>query len=223
MYATMAVWETDPALAAESELRADFAHVWQAADKIVYSTTLDAASTAKSRLERRFDPDSIRRMKEAASRDLTVAGPNLAAHAFRARLIDECHLFIDPVVVGRGKPSLPQRPARHARVARRAPVRQRRCVRPPSHPDLSTHTRATRPPRVVLPADEHDRWRGLGCRHGPEPVERAGRESRPPPAVRRETERRQCGFGVRVGREAFIDDGGGRPRSVAPSLTRATP
>lgn len=107
MYETMAVWETDPAFAAQSELMADFAHVWQAADKIVYSTTLDAVSTAKSRIERRFDPDSIRRMKAAASRDLTVSGPNLAAHAFRAGLVEECHLFICPVVVGRGKPSLP--------------------------------------------------------------------------------------------------------------------
>jgi dihydrofolate reductase len=107
LYETMAVWETDPAFAAQSELMADFAHVWQAADKIVYSTTLDTVSTAKSRLERRFDPDSVRRMKADASRDLTVGGPNLAAHAFRAGLVDECHLFIYPVVVGRGKPSLP--------------------------------------------------------------------------------------------------------------------
>ena len=107
MYETMAVWETDPAVAAVSELRADFARVWQAADKIVYSTTLDAVSTAKSRLERSFDPASIRRMKDAASRDLTITGPNLAAHAFRAGLIDESHLFICPVVLGRGKPSLP--------------------------------------------------------------------------------------------------------------------
>ncbi len=85
---------------------ADFAHVWQAADKIVYSTTLDAVSTAKSRLERRFDPEFIRGMKAGASRDLMVGGSNLAAHAFRAGLVDECHLFIYPVVVGRGKPSL---------------------------------------------------------------------------------------------------------------------
>ena len=107
LYETMAVWETDPALAAQSDLMADFAHLWQAADKIVYSTTLNAVSTTKSRLERRFDPDSIRRMKADASRDLTAGGPNLAAHAFRAGLVDECHLFIYPVVVGRGKPSLP--------------------------------------------------------------------------------------------------------------------
>ena len=72
--------------------------------------TLDAVSTAKSRLERHFDPDSIRRMKAASSRDLMVGGANLAAHAFRARLVDECHLFVCPVIVGRGKPSLPSEP-----------------------------------------------------------------------------------------------------------------
>jgi dihydrofolate reductase len=107
IYETMAVWETDPTLASHSELRADFADVWQAAEKIVYSTTLAAVSTAKSRLERHFDPDTVRRMKDAATRDLTIAGAHLAAHAFSARLIDECHLFISPVIVGRGKPSLP--------------------------------------------------------------------------------------------------------------------
>jgi dihydrofolate reductase len=107
LYETMAVWETDPALASQSELMADFAHVWQTADKIVYSTTLDAVSTTKSRLERRFDPDSVRRMKATASRDLTVGGANLAAQAFRAKLVEECHLFICPIIIGRGKPSLP--------------------------------------------------------------------------------------------------------------------
>jgi dihydrofolate reductase len=107
LYEAMAVWETDPTLAAQSDLRADFAQVWQAGDKVVYSTTLDAVSTAKSRLERRFDPDSVREMKNAASRDLTVGGANLAAQAFRDGLVDECHLFISPVIIGRGKPSLP--------------------------------------------------------------------------------------------------------------------
>jgi len=107
LYESMAVWETDPALAAQSELMADFAHLWQAADKIVYSTTLDAVSTGKSRLERNFDPDSVRTMKLAADHDLMVGGANLAAQAFGAGLVDECHLFIGPAVVGRGKPSLP--------------------------------------------------------------------------------------------------------------------
>ena len=107
LYETMAVWETEPALAAQSELRADFAHVWQGADKIVYSATLDAVSTAKTRLEPRFDPNVIREMKGTASRDLMVGGANFAAHAFNAGLIEECHLFIGPAIVGRGKPSLP--------------------------------------------------------------------------------------------------------------------
>jgi dihydrofolate reductase len=107
LYATMAVWETDPALAAQSELMADFANVWQAADKVVYSTTLDAVSTAKTRLERTFDPASVRDMKASATSDLAVGGAHLAAHAFKAGLVDECHLLIRPVLVGRGKPALP--------------------------------------------------------------------------------------------------------------------
>ena len=103
----MAVWETDPVLGAQSELMADFANVWQAADKVVYSTTLDAVSTAKTRLERNFDPAAVRDMKAAATSDLTVGGPHLAAHAFKAGLVDECHLFIHPVLVGGRNPALP--------------------------------------------------------------------------------------------------------------------
>ena len=107
MYDTMAVWETDSTLAAQSELMADFANVWQAASKVVYSTTLDAVSTAKTRIERTFDPASVRDLKASATSDLTVGGPHLAAHAFEAGLVDECHLFIRPIVVGGGKPALP--------------------------------------------------------------------------------------------------------------------
>jgi dihydrofolate reductase len=107
LYDTMAVWETDPALAAQSELMADFANVWQAADKVLYSTTLDAVSTAKTRLERNFDPAAVRAMKASATGDLTVGGAHLAAHALEAGLVDECHLFIRPVLVGGGKPALP--------------------------------------------------------------------------------------------------------------------
>jgi dihydrofolate reductase len=107
LYDLMAVWETDPALAAQSDLRADFANVWQAADKVVYSTTLDAVSTAKTRLEHDFDPDSVREMKASVTRDLTVGGAHLAAQAFKAGLVDECHLFIHPVLLGGGKPALP--------------------------------------------------------------------------------------------------------------------
>jgi dihydrofolate reductase len=86
----------------------DFARVWQAADKIVYSTTLAAPSTARTRIERAFDPDAVRRLKASATSDITVGGPDLATHAFRAGLVDECHVFVVPVVVGGGTPSLPR-------------------------------------------------------------------------------------------------------------------
>jgi dihydrofolate reductase len=107
LYDMMAVWETDPALAAQSELRADFANVWQAANKVVYSTTLDAVSTARTRLEHTFDPASVHDMKVSATSDLTVGGALLAAHALKAGLVDECHLFIRPILLGGGKPALP--------------------------------------------------------------------------------------------------------------------
>jgi dihydrofolate reductase len=107
MYETMAAWETDATLAARSEHMRDFAQIWQAAEKVVYSRTLDTASTSKTRIERDFDPESVRRMKAAADTDLSVGGPELAGHAFRAGLVDECHLFLAPVIVGGGKPSLP--------------------------------------------------------------------------------------------------------------------
>lgn len=103
LYETMAVWETDPTLAAQSELMANFANVWQAADKIVYSRALPEVSTAHTRLERQFDPDSVRAMKTSAANDLTVGGSTLAAHAFDAGLVDECHFLIHPVLIGRGK------------------------------------------------------------------------------------------------------------------------
>jgi dihydrofolate reductase len=106
MYDTMAPWETDPALAAQSELTAEFAKVWQAADKVVYSRTLNAVSSAKTRIEHNFDPASVREMKTSATRDLTVGGAHLAMHALNAGLVDECHLFIRPVLVGGGKPAL---------------------------------------------------------------------------------------------------------------------
>jgi dihydrofolate reductase len=105
LYETMAVWETEPALAAQSALMADFAHLWQAADKIVYSTTLDGVSTANTRVERHFDPDSVRAMKASAAGDLTVGGATFAAAAFAAGVVDEVQLFVYPLLVGQGKPA----------------------------------------------------------------------------------------------------------------------
>jgi len=105
LYETMAQWELDPMLAAQSQLGADFAHVWKGADKIVYSTTLDAVVTDNSLLERSFDPESVRELKASAASDMTVGGSILAAHAFNAGLIDECQLFVYPLLVGEGKPA----------------------------------------------------------------------------------------------------------------------
>jgi dihydrofolate reductase len=108
MYEMMAVWETDTELAADSPITSDFAAIWQAGDKIVYSRTLQAASTRKTRLERDFDPEVIRQLKETVEQDILIGGPELAAHAFRAGLVDECHLFLTPIIVGGGKPALPE-------------------------------------------------------------------------------------------------------------------
>jgi dihydrofolate reductase len=107
MYETMAAWETDADLAAQSGHIADFARIWQAADKIVFSRTLATASTLKTRIERDFDPETIRRMKASAEGDIAVGGAELAARAFKANLVDECQLFLAPVVTGGGKRSLP--------------------------------------------------------------------------------------------------------------------
>jgi dihydrofolate reductase len=107
LYETMAVWETNSALASQSKLTDDFAAVWQAASKIVYSRTLAAVSTAKTQLERHFDPTVVRQLKTSASSDITIGGANLAAQALTAGLIDELQLFVWPMTVGRGKPALP--------------------------------------------------------------------------------------------------------------------
>lgn len=108
MYETMMVWETDPNLAAASPFNRDFAEIWQAADKIVYSRTLKAVSTRKTQLERNFNPEDIRQLKETVKQDILIGGTELAAHAFRSGLIDECHLFLVPIIVGGGKPALPE-------------------------------------------------------------------------------------------------------------------
>lgn len=109
MYEMMMAWETDPNLAAApSPIVRDFAVTWQAAEKIVYSRTLEKVSTRKTRLERVFDPEAVRQMKAAASQDMLIGGPGLAAHAFRARLVDECQLYLVPTIVGGGKPGLPR-------------------------------------------------------------------------------------------------------------------
>jgi dihydrofolate reductase len=107
MYDTMAVWETMGVDADEPPVMHDFAALWRDAEKIVYSTTLTTAATAKTRIEHVFDPEAILRMKAVAERDIGVGGPALAAHAIAAGLVDEIHLMVVPIVVGGGKASLP--------------------------------------------------------------------------------------------------------------------
>ena len=109
MYDTLAVWETMPTGGDQSPIMGDFAGIWRAADKVVYSRTLDTVTTARTRIERDFDPEAVRRLKASADADLTVGGPGLAANAFRAGLVDECQLFLSPIVVGGGTPSLPDK------------------------------------------------------------------------------------------------------------------
>jgi dihydrofolate reductase len=107
MYEVMAPWETAHTLTDQPPSIRDYAEIWQAADKIVYSRTLETVSTARTRIERAFDPEAVRRMKAGAGRDISVGGPHLAAQAIKARLVDESHLFLLPIVVGGGTPSLP--------------------------------------------------------------------------------------------------------------------
>ncbi len=107
MYEVMVSWETLPTTADQSPVERDFAELWQAADKIVYSTTLESVSSARTRIERAFDPEVVRQWKATAVRDITVSGPDLAAQAIKAGLVDECHLFFTPIVVGGGKQALP--------------------------------------------------------------------------------------------------------------------
>src|SRR5215211_2006703 len=106
MYETMVYWETAHTVA-DLPVEQDFAQIWRAADKIVYSKTLRAVSTARTQMERDFDPEAVRQMKVSAGQDMDVGGPELAAQAFKAGLVDELHLFVTPIMVGGGKRSLP--------------------------------------------------------------------------------------------------------------------
>ena len=107
MYETMVAWETMPTDDDQPPVSRDYAQIWRAADKIVYSRTLPALSSARTRLERDFDVDAVRQLKASADNDISVGGPGLAAAAIAAGLVDELHLFLTPVVVGGGTAALP--------------------------------------------------------------------------------------------------------------------
>jgi dihydrofolate reductase len=108
MYEVLVPWETMDTTGQPSVM-ADFAAQWRETDKVVYSRTLDDVSSARTRLERDFDPETVRRMAASAERDLSVGGPDLAASAFAAGLVDEYHLFLNPVIVGGGTRALPDK------------------------------------------------------------------------------------------------------------------
>ncbi|SDN46681.1 Dihydrofolate reductase [Fictibacillus solisalsi] len=112
MYESMVYWETanikmNPSSGDQLEVMRNFAQIWRAAEKIVYSRTLQSVSSARTRIEREFDPDAIRRLKESSGADITIGGPELAGQAMSAGLIDECHLLLNPIVLGGGKRALP--------------------------------------------------------------------------------------------------------------------
>jgi dihydrofolate reductase len=107
MYETMMYWETADTSGDQSAVARDWAEIWRAAEKIVYSRTLRTPSSARTRIERDFDPAAIRQLKESSVRDLTIGGPELAGQAIAAGLVDEFHLLLGPIVVGGGKRALP--------------------------------------------------------------------------------------------------------------------
>lgn len=113
LYESMVYWETasagsdQPEPMHKPEAMREFSQIWRAAEKIVYSRTLEAVSSARTRIEREFDPDAIRRLKESSGADITIGGPEIAGQAMSAGLIDECHLLLNPIVLGGGKQALP--------------------------------------------------------------------------------------------------------------------
>lgn len=107
MYETMVFWETGGTGRGQPAVTRDFAEIWRAAEKIVYSRTLQAASSARTRIERDLDTDAIHRLKETSGSDITIGGAELAGQAIAAGLVDELHLFLVPIIVGGGKPALP--------------------------------------------------------------------------------------------------------------------
>lgn len=108
MYETMKVWEADDWLEGEPAVVREYAQIWRAGEKVAYSTSLTQVSTAKTRIERQFDPEAVRQLKESSVADLSIGGAAIAEEAFRHGLVDECVLLLCPVLVGGGKPALPR-------------------------------------------------------------------------------------------------------------------
>jgi dihydrofolate reductase len=125
MYETMVFWEGVSTDADQPAVMRDFAELWRAAEKVVYSRTLQTVSSARTRIERDLAPDALRRLKETSKADITIGGAELAGQAIALGLVDECQLFLEPIVVGGGKRALPRQHSGAARTPRRAPVPKR--------------------------------------------------------------------------------------------------
>jgi dihydrofolate reductase len=107
MYEVMVYWETAESAADQPTAAHEYAEIWRATDKVVYSTMLETVSSARTRIERTFDPEAVEQIKASATSDISVGGSELAAQALRAGLVDELHLFLSPVVIGGGNRALP--------------------------------------------------------------------------------------------------------------------
>ena len=175
MYETMAYWETDDN---RPPVYRDYAEIWRAAEKVVYSRTLQEVSSERTRIEREFDGAAIKRLKESSRSDIAIGGAELAGQAIAEGLVDECHLFLGPVLSWCRQTCPTRRRPCRARVAGRAPLSQRRRIPSLPHPDLSCHSRAQQCPctpgrEAWHPSESHRScWSGPGrqldCR---EPVE----------------------------------------------------
>ena len=142
MYEVLVVWET---IDDETPVIQDYAQIWRSKDKVVYSTTLKDISSARTTLERAFDPSAVRALKASADQDISIAGPHLAAEAMRAGLVDEIRLFLNPIVVGGGNSALPDDVRVELRAPGRAPFLQRRPVRSVRRPDALVTTPRSQP------------------------------------------------------------------------------
>jgi dihydrofolate reductase len=107
MYETMVFWETVSTEADQPAVMRDFAELWRAAEKVVYSRTLQTVSSARTRIDRELVPDALRQLKDTSKADITIGGAELAGQAIAMELVDECQLFLGPIVVGGGKRALP--------------------------------------------------------------------------------------------------------------------
>ncbi len=148
MYETMVFWET-VSTSGEPEVFEDYAELWRAADKIVYSHTLEKVSSAQTRIEREFDPSTIRALKQVSPADISIGGSELAGQALAAGLIDELHLLLHPIIVGSGKPALPHHVRAHLEV-----IDQRRFESGVVH--ISYRVTAAAPSGVPMSTREHD-------------------------------------------------------------------